>query len=116
LLKAWVPNSQGRLWPGQFATVRAEIARHDDALVVPDSALAYDGDASFVWRVGAQRKAERVDVETGLRQEGRIEIRKGVAAGDEIVVAGTNKVFPGATLMTAPPPAAGAESKPASES
>jgi membrane fusion protein, multidrug efflux system len=105
LLKGWVPNAAGRLWPGQFARVRTEVARRDQALVVPDSALVYDGQAAFVWRVGAERKAERVDVETGLRQEGRIEIRKGVNAGDEVVVAGTNKIFPGATLMAAPPTA-----------
>lgn len=116
LLKGWVPNSLGRLWPGQFARIRTEIARHDQALVVPDSALAYDGQAAFVWRVGAERKAERVAVETGLRQEGWIEIRKGVNAGDEVVVAGTNKIFPGATLMTGPPPGASAKGETAGES
>jgi membrane fusion protein (multidrug efflux system) len=102
LLKGWVPNPQGRLWPGQFTRVRTEVARHDQALVVPDSALVYDGQAAFVWRVGADHKAQRVEVETGFRQEGQIEIRKGVRAGDEVVVAGTNKVFPGATLTTLP--------------
>ncbi|MGH7898754.1 MAG: efflux RND transporter periplasmic adaptor subunit, partial [Candidatus Binatia bacterium] len=104
LLKGWVPNAEGRLWPGQFARIRTEIARSDQALVVPDSALVYDGQSSFLWRVGAERKAERVPVEIGLRNQGRIEIRGGVAAGDEIVVAGTNKIFPGATLMTPPTP------------
>lgn len=114
LLKGWVPNPQGRLWPGQFARVRTEIARHERALVVPDSALVYDGSEAFVWRVGAERRAERVAVETGLRQEGRIEIRKGVTAGDEVVVAGTNKIFPGATLTTGSPPAASGQAASAS--
>ena len=103
-MKALVQNERGRLWPGQFAEIRTELERRADALVVPDSALVYEGQSSFVWRVGAERKAERVDVETGIRQEGKIEIRRGVAPGDEIVVAGTNKVFPGATLAAAPPP------------
>lgn len=104
-LKGWVPNVGARLRPGQFATIRAEIERRDEALVVPDSALVYDGQASFLWKVGAARKAERADVETGIRQEGKIEIRRGIAAGDEVVVAGTNKVFAGASIMTSPPPA-----------
>ncbi len=115
-LKGWVPNNEGRLWPGQFARIRAEIARHDDALVVPDSALVYDGQASFLWRVAADRKAERVPVETGFRREGRIEIRRGIASGDEIVVAGVNKIFPGATLMTGAPPSAEKSAKPRAES
>ena len=116
LLKGWVPNGESRLWPGQFARIRAEIARHDDALVLPDSALVYDGQSSFVWRVAADRKAERVAVETGLRREGKIEIRKGIANGDEIVIAGTNKIFPGVTLMTSPPPSADKTQKPPAES
>jgi membrane fusion protein (multidrug efflux system) len=116
MLKGWVENGDGRLWPGQFARIRAEIARRDDALALPDSALVYDGQASFVWRVAAERKAERVTVETGLRQGGKIEIRKGIASGDEIVVAGTNKIFPGATLMTGPPPSAEQKTKPATPS
>ena len=103
-LKGWVPNPEGRLWPGQFARIRAEIARHDEALVVPDTALVYDGQSSFVWRVAAERKAERIRVETGFRYEGKIEIRKGIASGDEVVVAGTNKVFPGATVADGAPP------------
>jgi len=103
-LKGWVPNAGSRLWPGQFARIRAEIGRRDDALVVPDSAIVYDGQSSFLWRVAADRKAERVAVETGLRREGKIEIRKGIASGDEVVVAGVNKIFPGATLMTGTPP------------
>jgi membrane fusion protein, multidrug efflux system len=104
-LKAVVKNGDGRLWPGQFAQIRTELARRDDALVVPDSALVYEGRSSSVWRVGGDRKAERVDVETGIRGEGKIELRSGVAAGDEVVIAGTNKLFPGATLATSPPPA-----------
>ena len=104
-MKGIVQNADGRLWPGQFAQIRTELARRDDALVVPDSALVYEGRSSFVWRVGDDRKAERVDVETGIRGGGNIELRTGVAVGDEVVVAGTNKLFPGATLATSPPPA-----------
>ncbi|MGH7805842.1 MAG: efflux RND transporter periplasmic adaptor subunit [Candidatus Binatia bacterium] len=104
-LKAIVQNSDGRLWPGQFAEIRTELTRRDEALVVPDSALVYEGQTSFVWRVGDDRKAERVDVEVGIHGEGKIELRKGVAVGDEVVVAGTNKLFPGAMIATDPPPA-----------
>ena len=69
-----------------------------------------------MWRVASERKAERVSVEIGLRQQGRIEIRKGVAPGDEIVVAGTNKIFPGATLVAGSPPAASAQAETPSDS
>ncbi|MGH7858909.1 MAG: efflux RND transporter periplasmic adaptor subunit, partial [Candidatus Binatia bacterium] len=90
LLKAWVSNPGRRLRPGLFATIRVEAERHDRAIVLPDSAVVYDGQGTFVWRVGSEDRAERVGVETGIRQEGRVEIRSGVRPGDVVVAAGTN--------------------------
>ncbi|MEW6272286.1 MAG: efflux RND transporter periplasmic adaptor subunit, partial [Thermodesulfobacteriota bacterium] len=40
LMKAFVPNDEHRLRPGFFANVHLELAEHDDALVVPESAVA----------------------------------------------------------------------------
>ena len=63
LLKAWVPNPDRRLRPGLFANVRLEVGHRDDALVVPEAAVAYDAQGAFVWRVGADHTAERVPVD-----------------------------------------------------
>ncbi|MFN8642008.1 MAG: efflux RND transporter periplasmic adaptor subunit [Candidatus Binatia bacterium] len=104
LLKAWVPNADHRLRPGLFTNIALEVARRDAALVVPESALAYDADGVFVWRVGAGDVAERVAVTTGIREVGRVEVTAGLAEGDRIVSAGTHKVAPGAVLRAVPPP------------
>ncbi len=102
-LKAFVPNAEHRLKPGMFANIRLEIATHADALVVPESAVAYDVDGVFVWRVGADQQAERVPVALGIRQAGRVEVRRGLSAGDRVVSAGTHKVVAGATVQEAAP-------------
>ena len=87
------------------------MARRDDALVIPESALAYDADGVFVWRVGAGETAERVPVTIGIRETGRVEVVSGLAAGDRIVSAGTHKVGPGVVVRNvAPPPTAPAAS------
>jgi membrane fusion protein (multidrug efflux system) len=114
-LKAWVPNAEHRLKPGLFANIRLEIAKRDDALVVPESAVAYDADGVFVWRITPAQSVERVPVELGIRQNGRVEIARGIGAGDRIVAAGTHKVAPGvpiqevAPVEAASPPARGAD-------
>jgi membrane fusion protein, multidrug efflux system len=95
LVKAWIPNPDRRLRPGLFAEIEAEIARKDDALLVPDSALVYDLEGTFVWRVDAESRAHRVPIEVGLRQEGRVEVAKGLAPGDVVVAAGIHKVKDG---------------------
>jgi membrane fusion protein (multidrug efflux system) len=95
LLKALVPNTSRRLRPGLFVNLRAEIARRERALVVPESALVRDTAGSYVWRVSTDDTAERVPVETGVRQRGRVEIVSGLSPGDRVVSAGTNKVAAG---------------------
>lgn len=104
MLKAWVANDDHRLRPGMFTNIGLEVARRDDALVIPESALAYDADGAFVWRIGDGETAQRVPVQIGIREAGRVEVTTGLAAGDRIVSAGTHKVAPGAVVRDVPPP------------
>lgn len=106
LVKAWVPNPDRRLRPGLFAEIEAEVARRDDALLVPDSALVYDLEGTFVWRVDAESRAQRVPVEVGLRQAGRVEVSRGLAPGDTVVAAGIHKVEAGQRVRDAAHPVA----------
>ncbi len=105
LLKAWIPNADGVLKPGLFANIRVEIARHDDALTVPEAAVSYDTQGPHLWRVTGDGTAQRVAVEIGIRREGRVEVDRvlegQLAEGDQVVSAGTNKIFPGARVIAA---------------
>lgn len=112
LLKAWVPNEARKLRPGFFANIKAEVAKRDAALVVPESAIAYDAGGAFVWRVSGHDVAERVGVTLGIRREGQVEIVSGLSPGERIVSAGVHKVAPGAKVQLAasvPPTAASGE-------
>ena len=101
LVKAWMPNPGRRLRPGLFAEIEAEIARHDDALLVPDSALVYDLGGTFVWKVDGESRAHRTPIEVGIRQAGRVEVAKGLAPGDVVVAAGIHKVKDGQRVRAA---------------
>lgn len=43
--------------------------------------------------------AEKVAVETGIRQDGMVEIVEGISAGDNVVYSGLQKIYPGAKLI-----------------
>jgi membrane fusion protein (multidrug efflux system) len=101
LVKAWIPNPGRRLRPGLFAEIEAEIARRDDALLVPDSALVYDLDGTFVWKVDGESRAHRAPVEVGIRQAGNVEVAKGLVPGDVVVAAGIHKVKEGQRVRPA---------------
>jgi membrane fusion protein (multidrug efflux system) len=94
-LKAWVPNSDGRLRPGMFARVELEVERTEQALLVPESAIANDASGPYVWRLTPENLAERATVELGTRREGQVVVLSGLAAGDTIVTSGTHKVYEG---------------------
>ena len=100
ILKAWVPNTDHRLRPGLFANVDLEIAQRENALLVPESAVVFDREGTYVWRL-RDEVAERVPIEIGLRKSGRVEVTLGLAPGDTIVTAGTHKVVEGRKLRAA---------------
>jgi len=101
ILKAWIPNDDGRLKPGMFANVFFRIRARDDALLVPEMAVVYDRNGAYVWRVNGQNRVDKVPVRTGVRQEGRIEVLEGLASGDVVVSAGTNKLMAGDQVVDA---------------
>jgi membrane fusion protein (multidrug efflux system) len=118
LIKGRVPNPDGTLLPGMFARVTAKLGQRESVLV-PDEALVTTSDGTFVWRIGAEDKAERVAVELGGREAGRVEIVSGLAAGDRVVTAGTHKVHAGAPVKPVavaapetPPPSPSAAAAP----
>jgi membrane fusion protein (multidrug efflux system) len=102
IVKAWVDNADHRLKPGMFANVDVMVAVRPGALLVPEAAIVYDRNGSYLWRVDAEKLAEKVPVRIGLRQRGRVEIVEGVEAGDLIVSAGTNKLMAGSQVEVAP--------------
>lgn len=74
------------LQPGMFGRIRIDYDQRADALVVPRLALLDDGEPA-VFRVRAGKVA-RVPVTLGYAEGAWLEIREGLAAGDQVVTAG----------------------------
>lgn len=97
LIKARISNPEHKLRPGLFAKLVLEIAQRKDALMVPEEAVVYGRDGTYIWRI-VDGQAVRVPVELGIRQPGRVELRAGVRSGDRVVSAGTHKLSPGSLV------------------
>lgn len=112
---AEVTNLGGRLRPGMSADVSVRLSERMGALTVPDEAVIAEGDQPFVYRVGPDSTVARVPVTLGAREAARVEVRTGLAAGDRVVRAGHQKIFPGAKVMPVAslPPAAADGAAPA---
>lgn len=97
-LRARVPNADGKLFPGQFARVSLVLGSRENALLVPEQALWPQGGKQNVYII-KDGKAELVEVTTGQRKPGLVEIISGIGADDEVISAGQMKIGPGAKVQ-----------------
>jgi Cu(I)/Ag(I) efflux system membrane fusion protein len=81
-------NPGNQLVPGMFATVNFAPAAHKDALLVPTEAVVHTGRRTVVIVAQGDGKFVPVDVDVGLESNGQMEIRKGLEAGQNVVVSG----------------------------
>jgi membrane fusion protein (multidrug efflux system) len=108
LARARVVNADLRLRPGMFARVQLTLGVRENAVWIPEEAIVPRGQDSYVFRV-VEGKVELVQVQTGTRKVGEVEIMKGIAAGDVVVTEGTQRLVPGMQVSIIP------SAKPAAE-
>lgn len=101
-IRARVPNPKGELSPGLFARVEVVVARRENALLIPESALFARDDKTYVYRV-VDGRAVRTAVLLGQRRPGFVEVREGLARDARVVTAGQQQLREGASLLIAEP-------------
>jgi membrane fusion protein, multidrug efflux system len=106
LVRAQIPNRDGKLKPGMFMTVRL-LHGTGKALVLPEQALVPERDKQFVFGVRDGR-AYKTEIVVGRRRPGEVEVLQGLSAGDEVIIEGTQKVRDGVAVRNTP--VGGAES------
>jgi multidrug efflux system membrane fusion protein len=101
-MRAVVPNPDGRLTPGLYARVHLAEGATTAAVLIDEKAVMTDQDRRFVYVVGAGAKAERRDVTLGPVIDQQRIVTSGLKAGDQLIVSGIQKIFPGAPVAVAP--------------
>lgn len=94
-LRGVFPNPDELLSPGFFARMRVRASESYPALLVPDRAIGTDQAQRFVWVTNQSDQVEYRPVELGAHIGQTRVIKKGVSAGEWIVVEGLQKLKPG---------------------
>jgi len=97
-LKATFPNTDSRLWPGQFVQLSLQLDELTNVVVVPSQAVQEGQNGRFVFVVGPDHTAEMRPVETSVTVQGRTAIRSGLKAGEMVVTDGQLRLAPGVTV------------------
>ena len=79
-------NPEGQLVPGLFVTMQFMNTRVGKALLIPTEAVIQTGRRAVVMVAEEGGRFAPVDVETGLEAGGQTEIKRGLKAGQRVVV------------------------------
>ncbi len=93
-----VPNADGALEPGMFATVTWAITRPKDCLFVPQSAVDSDLKGTFVVRI-ADGISERVKVQRGQTMGELVEVVGNLNVGDLVALKATDEIRSGTRIV-----------------
>jgi multidrug efflux system membrane fusion protein len=97
--RAVLDNKDRVFTPGLYARVKLLGSGRFPAVLVDDKAILTDQDRKYVYVLGPDNTAQRRDVKLGRMVEGLRIITGGVAAGDQVIVHGVQKIFfPGMTV------------------
>lgn len=100
VIRAVCENPGGVLLPGAFANVELELAKLDNAILVPAEAVIPGVSEKNVF-VLVDGKAMRRPVEIGTRTTNQVQILSGLAAGDRLIVSGLQQMREGLSVADA---------------
>jgi len=101
-MRATLPNPDGRLLPGSFVSLRANMGRQSGVFLVPQAAVLRDASTAYVLVAGEGDKVVRKPVRTDRAQDGQWVVTEGLAAGDRVIVSGVPKARPDAVVVPKP--------------
>jgi multidrug efflux system membrane fusion protein len=98
-LKGTFPNTDHKLWPGQFVRVTLRLTTQQNAVVVPNEAIQTGQTGAFVYVVKQDKTVESRPVVTGTRVEQDMVVSEGLAVGETVVTEGQLRLAPGSKVV-----------------
>jgi multidrug efflux system membrane fusion protein len=102
-LKATFPNSDHRLWPGQFVEATLVLSVEPHAIVAPASAIQPSQQGTFAYVVKADGTVEARPVTVARTEGANSVIRSGLRAGEIVVTDGQLQLNPGSRVSVKAP-------------
>jgi len=94
LARAKINNENFEIIPGSLLEIEI-FYNEKSALSVPDTSIMYEGSKKFIYKIIENNKIKKTEIETGVRNNGNLEVLSGLNEGDKIIAEGLTKVKPG---------------------
>ena len=94
LARAKINNESLEIIPGSLLEIKI-LYNEKNALSIPDTSIMYEGSKKFIYKIIENNIIKKTEIETGVRNQGNLEVLKGLIQGDKIIAEGLTKVRPG---------------------
>jgi multidrug efflux system membrane fusion protein len=94
-LKAEFANQHEELFPNQFVNVRLNVAVQSGAVTIPQDAVQYGSQGTYVYTIDKAQKSQIKMLKLGAVDNGLVAVEEGLAAGDLVVLEGLDRLRPG---------------------
>ena len=94
LVRAQINNENAEIIPGSLLEIEI-LYNNKDALSVPDTSIMYEGNKRFVYKLIENNMIKKIEIKTGVRSKGNLEVLSGLSEGDKIIAEGLTKVRSG---------------------
>jgi multidrug efflux system membrane fusion protein len=101
-IKGTFPNTDRRLWPGQFVNVVVTLTTDPEAIVVPSVAVQDGQQGPYVFAVKGDQTVEMRQVTIARTRGAETVIAAGVKAGETVVTDGHLRLVPGSRIGSKP--------------
>ena len=96
-MRADLRNPDHALRPGMLMAIDLS-ANERVAFSVPEESIVPLGEKNFVFVVGEEGQAQRIELRTGRRAGGKVEVIAGLDGTERVVVEGGSMLFPGSSV------------------
>ena len=93
LARAKINNENLEILPGSLLEIELLYLEKSN-LGIPDTALLMEGNKTFVYKIIENNITKKIEIKTGVRDQGNLEVISGLFQGDKIVAEGLSKVSP----------------------
>ena len=94
LARAQIENENSEIMPGSLLEIEI-LYNVKNTLSVPDTSVMYEGNKKFIYKIIENNVIKKIEVKTGVRSLGNLEVLEGLIEGDKIIAEGLTKVRPG---------------------
>ncbi len=94
LARAQIQNENSEIIPGSLLEIEI-LYNEKNTLSIPDTSVMYEGSKKFIYKIIENNIIKKIEIETGVRNQGNLEVLAGLIEGDQIIAEGLTKVRPG---------------------